>query len=140
VRTPTESDFSPLPQVVAQFGLTNPLDVLPRPANHLESVDASSARLDRLSTELTALADQLDRSAGSVQWQGDAASGFRHRQSEVTTSLRTVARVTQDVVHCHQESKITNWDLAVWITLAIAILTLVVAAIVCLVPGTPSAR
>jgi hypothetical protein len=128
VQTPSESDFAPLPQLIAQFGLPDPLEYLPQLQNQLESVDASSAQLSRIGDQLNALADHIDRSAGQVQWQSDAATGFRGRISEVSDSLRATATLTQDTVQCHQDSSTTGWDLAVWITLAIAIAALVVAA------------
>lgn len=128
MQTPSESDFAPLPQLIAQFGLPDPLEYLPQLQNQLESVDASSEHLSRIGDRLNALADHIDRSAGQVRWQSDAATGFRGRISEVTDSLRATATLTQDTVRCHQDSSVTGWDLAVWITLAIAIAALTVAA------------
>lgn len=129
MQTATESDFAPLPQLIAEFGLPNPLEILPQLINHLESVHTSSAHLTEAHTQLSALADHLDSSAKQVQWQGDSATAFHARRADLTTSLRNTADVTKEVVQCHEESATTIWDWLVWITLVIAILTLVVAAL-----------
>ena len=129
MKTPSESDFSPLPELIAQFGLPNPLEVLPQLNNQLESVNTSSAHLTQVHAHLTELADHIDQSAGQVRWQGKAATGFDDRRADSTKSLRNTANVAQDVVHCHTESATTIWDLLVWITLLIAIVTLIIAAL-----------
>ena len=136
MQTAAESDFSPLPQIIARFGLPNPLEVLPQLDNRLESVDTSSTHLTRLHEHLTRLAEDIEASAGGVRWQGDAASNFQGRNADTVTSLRRTAAVAQDVVHCQSHSMIAMWDLAVWITLAIAILTLIVAAILAIMIAT----
>ncbi|MEV5748771.1 hypothetical protein AB0L00_13225 [Actinoallomurus sp. NPDC052308] len=136
MQTAVDSDFSPLPQIIERFGLPNPLAVLPELKNRLETVDVSSGHLTRLRDHLTRLADDIEDSAGSLRWQGDAASRFHRRNAETVTSLRRTAAAAQDTVQCQSYAKITMWDLAVWITLAIAILTLIVAAILAIMVAT----
>lgn len=129
MRTPTESDFSPLPQLISHFGVPNPLDVLPRLQNQTETVNASSANLTQLHGQLHALADHIDRSSAQVQWQGDAGSGFQQRISETTTSIRAVAQATQTSVECHTQLASDFWGTVSWICLILAILAIVVGVL-----------
>src|SRR4029079_16152426 len=57
MQIPSSAAFSPLPELIAEFGIPNPFEILDLLQNELEQVDTSTATWDGLATDLDSLAD-----------------------------------------------------------------------------------
>ena len=125
VATPDAADFAPLPQLISTFGLPDVLQVLPQLKNQLETVDASSTHLTLTSAQLNGLADDLDRQASQVRWQGPAAADFQKRVTEATGSMRQVAASMDTTVTCTSQVQSQTWNTISWICLIIAALIMI---------------
>ena len=93
MQVPSASSFAPLPELIAQFGIPDPFEILDLLQNELEQVDTATITWTGIADELEVLADELEQQSGSLFWTGAAETGFQ----EPNVSKYGVERCSQFV-------------------------------------------
>jgi hypothetical protein len=127
MHVPSSSAFSPLPELIAEFGIPDPFEILDLLQNELEQVDTTTATWNGLADDLDNLAADLEQQSGSVFWTGAAANGFRSNATDVAASFRGAAG---NLRNCSQQQKglqISTLDVIQWVLTALALLVALIA-------------